>query len=195
MAVTLSFNLCEDCDRKGLTFTETTGAYSVSNTSGWGSPNRETSEATTAVLTIVDPNDVTYTFDLFAESPAWPTTDVDQEFEIANTDLGLSADEDLIDGLYRATYTVTRTTATTFSYTQTTNFLFYGVIKCQVFSLYGLIPTSECDCNTDILELAFKASTFLKALEYAASTGNESDFDKILTVLERLTANNNCQNC
>ncbi len=195
MAVTLQFNISESGNSQELTFTETTGAYSVSNTSGWGSPNRLTSDAETATLAVTTPDDLTTTISIFASS--YPTTDNDLEYTITPDDIGYSATTGtkFPDGLYKFVYTVARTTATAFSYTQTKFVLIYGQAKCAVFSLYGNIPSEECDCNTDAIELAFKGMTFLKALEYAAETGNSSEFDRLLAIINRLTANNDCHNC
>lgn len=195
MAVTLNFNVCESCNNQTLTFTETTGAYSASNTSGWGSPNRLTSEAETATLSVTTPAGTTTVLNLFTSS--FPTTNEDLEFEISPDDVGYSAatGTKFPDGAYTFVYTVGRTTATAFSYVQTKTILIYGQIQCEVFGLYGDIPQCDCECDSDVLELAFKASTFLEGLKYAAQTGNSTDFDNIMTILERLTANNDCNNC
>lgn len=195
MAVTLTFSICESSNRQEIIFKETTGGTS---SSAWGvGGNPETSGAQTATLTVLSPNGTTTVFDLFAESPAWPTEDTTQEFTIVPSDLGYSTATGTTfeDGLYRFTYAVTRTSATAFSYSQIKSVLIYGNIKCEVHSLYGEIPSEECDCNTDAIELAFKGMIYLKALEYAAETGNSSEFDRLMTILERITANNDCNNC
>ena len=191
--VTLNFTICESSDRTKLQFHETTGAYSASNTSGWGNPNKETTDAEICTLTVTTPAGTTTTLNLFTSS--FPTTDSDQEFEILNTDLGLSSTDKLLDGVYTCVYTVARTTSVSFSYTQTKTVYIFGQMQCSVYSLFGKIPTEECTCNTDAMELAFKASTFLNALCHSATDGNALNFNKILSILERLTSNNNCKNC
>ncbi len=71
--VVLNFNICEDCTNKSLEFIETTGAYSVSNSSGWNAPNRLTSEAEVATLAVTNPDGVTTTLNLFTSSIYWYT--------------------------------------------------------------------------------------------------------------------------
>ncbi len=193
MAVTLNFTVCEASTNKSFTFNETTGAYSASNTAGWGTPNREFADAETATLAVTNPSNVTTTLNLFTST--FPTDSTTQDFIILSSDIGYASGAKLPDGLYTFVYTVTRTTATAFSYTQTKTVLVYGQMKCRVFSLFGDIPTEDCDCNTDAKELAFTANVYYLALKHAAATGNTTEFDTIMDTLTRLTANNDCNNC
>jgi len=67
-APTLTFNICEASNNQSLIFTETTGAYSASNTSGWNTPNTDITTAQTATLAVTTPSDVTTIIDLFTSS-------------------------------------------------------------------------------------------------------------------------------
>ena len=195
-APTLQFNICESGNNQSLIFTETTGAYTASNTSGWGLPtNTDITTAQTATLTVTTPDGVTTIINLFTSS--YPTTNDDLEYTITPLAVGYSATTgtQFPDGLYTFVYTVARTSATAFSYTQTKRVLIFGQAKCAVHSLYGDIPSDECDCSTDAIELAAKGMVFLKALELAAETGNSSEFDRLLEVIDAITINNDCNNC
>ena len=194
MAVTLSFNICQSADCKSFVFSETTGEYSADNTSGWGTPNRDAADAETATLVVTTPDGDDYTFDLFAESPNWPTVDDDQEFVIDITDIGGSAGSKIADGLYLFRYTVTRTTATPFSYTQQIQQLFYCNAKCAVNKMIAEIDF-ECDCSVEDINQALKAKAMLYSLELAAACGETDKFDNLLTILDKLTKNTNCNSC
>jgi len=115
--------------------------------------------------------------------------DNDLEYTITPSAVGYSATTGtkFPDGLYKFVYTVTRTSATAFSYTQTKFVLIYGQAKCAVHSLYGNIPSDQCDCSTDAIELAAKGMVYLKALEHAAENGVQSEFDRLMELLLQLT--------
>jgi hypothetical protein len=193
MAVSLSFEICSSSDCKSLAFTETTGAYSSTNTNGWGSPNKLTSDAETAVLEVTIPGDITYTFDLFAESPAFPTSDEDQKFIINAEDIGGVSGDKIPDGLYLFRYTVGRTTATAFTYTQQIQQLLYCNIKCCVYSMFADID-EDCSCSSKKIEKALKSFALYKSLVAAAGCGQVNRFANLLKILGKLCKNTNC-NC
>ena len=63
MSLQISFTIdtTDSCSCDSLTFTETTGAYSGTNTGGWGAPNPILGDVDTATLTIVNnTTDITY---------------------------------------------------------------------------------------------------------------------------------------
>ncbi len=194
MAVQLKFEVCESKDCRSLVFSETTGEYSSSNTTGWGSPNKETSDAETAVLTVTTPSDSDYTFDLFAESPSWPSVDDNQEFSIDVTDIGGSTGSKLEDGLYLFKYQVTRTTATTFNYSQQIQQLFYCSARCCVDSMFADLDF-ECDCCAEDINRALKAKAMLYSLELAAGAGHVNQFADLLDIIRKLCNNSNCNSC
>jgi hypothetical protein len=92
MSVVLSFEICLESNCSGLSFKETTGAYSVSNPNGWNTPNDLLSSALTATLTITMASGTAYVINLFTSS--FPTIDTDLIYNIPNTSIGLAlADE------------------------------------------------------------------------------------------------------
>lgn len=187
MSVILKFNICEGGTCDSFCFTETTGAYSATNTEGWGTPNESTSDALTAVLSITDPSGNITSIDLYDD---FPTTDEEFEKIISPSDLGLSTTK-FLDGIYTFTYTVT-TEANT--YIQNITQAFYCQVKCCVLSMFANIDF-DCDCSQDKQEEAIKAYIMLKGLEYNAGCGNKNKFNNILAQLQKLCTNKNCNNC
>ena len=54
----------------------------------------------------------------------------------------------------------------------------------------------DCDgCNEDKMNKALKAYALLKGLIYSANCGNSTYFNNILTQVNKLCLNTNCQNC
>lgn len=194
MAVQLSFEVCQSLDCRSLVFTETTGEYSSSNITGWGSPNKLTSDAETAVLIVTTPSGADYTFNLFTESPAFPTSDDEREFVIDTTDIGGTTGSRIPNGLYLFRYSVTRTTATAFSYSQQIQQLFYCTARCCVNSMFADLDF-ECDCCEEEIDRALKAKAMLYSLELAAGAGHIDKFNNLLDILTKLCNNTNCNSC
>lgn len=192
MAVTLQFTVCQSTNCKSLIFQETTGAYSATNTGGWGNPNRATSTATTAVLTITPPNGTSYDVNLFTSS--FPTTNTSQEYEIEATSIGQSSGSKWPDGIYTFVYTVTTVSGTTEIYTQTVKQAFYCQVKCCVYSMFTDIDL-DCDCSEDAKVRAIDAWIMLQGLITSAGCGNVSNFEDDLETLQEMCNNNNCSNC
>ena len=121
MSIVLDFSICQQNNCKSFSFEETTGALTSQNVNGWGSSNDLTSAATAATLQVLTPDSNIFTFNLFAQTPNWPTTS-DTNFYIYSSDLGMGSSSILLDGQYKFTYTVTTPTAT---YTKIVYKLFY----------------------------------------------------------------------
>lgn len=189
MSLVLNFSICTSKDCKSLVFTETTGAYSINNTSGWGLPNPIIADALTAILEITTPNNQIFTINLYN---TFPTTNSTITENITNLDLGLISSSKFNDGLYIFKYTVTTASNT---YTQTIEKLLYCNASCCVDKMFSLIKDPSCDCSKDSVDKAMKAYTLLTTLKYAAECGNTSVFSSILDGLNKLCLNNNCSNC
>jgi len=70
VALVLTGTLSIDCnDTSCVSFTDTTGAYSVSNPTGWGFPNKEISEIVSVDFTITDSNGDDYEYTNAAYTP------------------------------------------------------------------------------------------------------------------------------
>ena len=142
-------------------------------------------------LTITLASGTSYTIDLLATGD-FPTTDTSLEYEINPTDIGYSSDSDQIaDQIIAFTYTVTTDTGT---YTQVVSQAFYCQAQCCVNTMFVELDF-ECDCNQDAIDLALKAFAMLQGLKQASNCGNASNFNNILTQLNKLCANTSCQAC
>ena len=190
MSLTLDYNISQSDNARELTFTEQTGTYNLStNPGGFGSPNPTTSDALTAVLTITDPDDDSYTLDIFADS--FPTTDSTQELNIRTQDLGLGTDEQFTDGKWTFTYTITTATET---FTSTQIILLLGQSRCCVFGLLANADVSCCNCGNNSMAKALEAYTWYRLAITAASCGDSNKFTKILDVIDKY-CNSECTSC
>ena len=184
-------SVAENC--KKLRFYETTGIYNaVSNTTGWGAPNEATTVALTATLNVLTPAGNAYTFNGASVTPLypnWPTTNDNAYYELDSSLIGYGTNQELPDGIYRFTYTVT-TTANT--YTQVIEKLFYCNAQCCVSNMFADIDY-ECDCSTDKINKAKKAWLMLESLGYASKSGQKTYFANLLEDINKLcTGNCNC---
>lgn len=190
MSVILQFEICQSSDCSSLTFVETTGAYNdTTNPNGWGTPNEDTTDAVSAVLTVTLESGSTYNIDLFSDG--FPTTSDTIEYLIDPVDIGMKDGGKLTDQIITFTYTVVTGTTT---YTQNIQQAFYCQVQCCVLSMFVGLDV-ECDCSIDQINNALKSYALLKGLIYSANCGNKTNFNNILAQLQKLCLNNNCQNC
>ena len=194
MSLVLSFDICEGSNCNTLKFTETTGAYSTSNTSGWGAPNMSTGNAVSATLTITTPSgDVLTPINMHILPPSFPSEDFTQEYSIPLTSLGENSS--ITDGVWSFLYTVVCTQdLITVTYTQRVTQGFYCQVDCCVKSMFKNIDV-ECDCSKDQLSKAAKAYLLLKGLKYSANAGDISKFNSDLALLQKMCLNSDCNNC
>lgn len=195
MSVQLDFNPCSSENCKNILLYETTGAYdSTTNTTGWGTPNEATTDATAATLEITFPESTgsdsytTVTINLYS---SFPTSNSTQGWLITNTDLGLDSDALLPSGDYTYTYSVTTGTTT---YTQTIKKFIYCNLECCVAGLFADIGDATCDCSSDKKDKALEAFTYLVGLCYAANCGNLSVMTNYYDALSDICDEEDC-NC
>lgn len=196
MATVLGFSVCQRSNCKGITFTETTGVYSTSNTTGWGSPNQLTSDATAATLLIESYDSTTNTYttlsttNLFTSS--FPSSTSTQEIFLDSTYFGEVITDAIPDGIYVFTYTVTTSTTT---YTQKKKAYFYCEAKCCVYGMFPSLDVCECDCDDARTERAALAMTFYMGLKWDTICTNDAKFNEILDLLARLCSYEDCSTC
>lgn len=192
MAISLNFDICLNNACDTLTITETTGAYSATNTGGWGSPNATTGSITTALLQVTPPTGGPYTIDLLTEG--FPSSNPSFEYDIPNSSIG--SPTTIADGKW--TFFLYYTDGTNV-YQKVRNYLFYCNTECCVQELLADIEVSDCDCckqeDIDKINNYTKAKTFLEALKNAARCFQVSNFESIQSVLTKLCKNSNCKNC
>lgn len=184
MGLSIDFNIKQSDNARELTFTETTSIYqSGNNPGGWGSPNATIAQATSAILTITDPDGDSYTVDI--EPDGFPTNDSTTEVAIRTQDLGLTADGKFTDGKWTFLYTVIANSVT---YTNTQIILLSGQARCSVYGLLASADVSDCtDCDGSDLSRALEAFTYYRMAVAAAACGNSTKFENILDVIEKYT--------
>ncbi len=193
MALTPTINLCLANGCQVLTFKDTTGAYSVSNPTGYGTPNPEIVDFVSAVLTVIAPDETEYEIDLFADS--FPTVDVDQEYEIDLDDLGSRTS--IEDGYWSFIYTIV--TAGAVTYTATFGAIFLCNARCCVQRILLKIDENKFGTtdkqNQKYINNYLKAKAILDTLTYYAYCGNLDKFDNIKLVLDKMCNNIDCTTC
>lgn len=186
MALIPKFEICVINNCTQIKFTETTGIYTASNQGGYGSPNPELVDVTTAVLTITSPDETEYIIDLLAE-----------DFPSSTSDFSIILDIDLtsiIDGKWLFEYVVSTVST---SYTKTKYELFFCNSECCVKQLLTNLKLENCGCNCESIDYDtyIKASTLLDGLKKASSCGDVSSFTRIKTTLDKICLNSGCKTC
>lgn len=212
MALTLKLTAVEQNDNKALIFLDASGVYSVTNTTGWGSPNYELSEVDgttgynlTLQITIYTPT-TTYIcnainlYNTFAkDSTGTPITwqlPTELVFSITpdllidsttNNAIGVKGD-DMPDGIYDVTYAYDIDTTTT---TQVMLFI-SGVVRNKIYNMLVDVP-DLWSCNNILkckeIDNALYAYTLLKGCENCAYIAEKSRVLNGLKSLQKLTVN------
>jgi len=174
---TLNLSVCLKDNCKKLSITDTTGGYSTSNTTGWGTPNDDRTAVTAATIVIKDSTGTV----VHTETVTSQTNPVDWYADFTYEDIDLT----LADGQYTATYSITTETGTTET---TVKFYAYCSLKCCVHKrLHAAIVAYGNDpCKyADKLNFANYLWALLKDFEDAARGCN---FNKAKTAFDKLTA-------
>jgi len=190
MALVLDFEICQTPDCKIFVFVETTGVYNVTtNPRGWGAPNPLTADATAATLAINIAGGTVYTLNLLTSD--FPSSVDTLEYDVTADLIGGTANTAITDGIYTFTYSVTVGGTT---YTQTKTQGIYCSVQCCIYSMFKALD-STCDCHTEAKERALDAFMLLKGLITSTASGNITNFNTNLEVLQRLCLNSNCDTC
>jgi len=181
MAVTLSFTLVESKDCKNATFNETTGIYSVSNLTGWGTPNELTSDAIVATVQFTSPSGIVYTsIDMISAGSFPRTSGIAVSIPSTTVDSTLT---DFDDGFWIVTYSVTTGTTT---YTTTNTIFFSCKIEKEVCKLVSALDLCDCTCDPDKVNRALQAKAYLYAINCAIEYDQLDKAKSIFATLRRL---------
>jgi len=195
LATVINFDVCLDNACDTLTLTETTGAYSASNLTGWGAPNEIISNITVALLQVTSPSGTVSTIDLLSPVSGLPSSNPSLAYTILNADLGNITTVE--DGHWQ--FLLHYRTAGGTIYQKVRNYLFYCNTECCVQELLADIEITDCDCckqeDIDKINNYTKAKTFLESLKNAARCYQVSNFESIQAVLTKLCRNSTCKNC
>lgn len=195
MATVIDFEVCLDNACDTLTLTELTGAYSATNTTGWGAPNALTSDITVAFLQVTSPSGTVSTINLVSPVSGLPSSNPSFDYTLLNGDLNNITT--VADGHWQ--FLLYYRTAGGTVYQKVKNYLFYCNTECCVQELLADIEVSDCDCckqeDIDKINNYTKAKTFLESLKNAARCYQVSNFTSIQAVLTKLCRNSTCKNC
>lgn len=148
MALQLKLALLQHGGCRAFSLFEKTGIFdAVSNPTGYGSPNPDVGDVSSAVIQITLPDESVVSLNITGDFGAiFPTTDDTDQLEITNEILGLSEDENLPYGIYTFVYTIFAEDGSIIA--QGT---FKFLIDCTLFCcLDNLLATlDECDCCSD----------------------------------------------
>lgn len=195
MALIPNINLCLQSGCTDLIIRETTGIYDVTtNEGGYGSPNIETTDVISAILVVIAPDNTEYTIDLL-ELDSFPKDNVDYEYTIPLSYIGNR--ESIEDGYWQFTYTVTTSGS---EYSVSKSYFFYCNAKCCVSKMLSAITISNIDnindtVNNKKIEKYTRVKTLLESIKGAANCGNETQFNKILTLITKYCRNTDCKTC
>lgn len=171
MALSPTFHVALKTTGTNFYFTDTTGVYNVdSNTGGYGDPNNEGSEITSAIIRITDPNDETYDYDVTSQIPDTVTGEID--FTAFNGDWD--------DGLYTFEYIVTGSQTTNTKITK----IFTPKVDCCVDQVLAkFVENFTCDdCYDEYMEV-IKVMYLRDALHIAGLMKNKTQISNTLTLL------------
>ena len=192
----VAFSICEGDSCSSFEITDTTGIYSANNEDGWGAPNPTIASIVTAELEVEFPDGTIVTLDLLTlSSDTFPNTS-DLPFEITAAMLGLS--DQITDGVYIMTYTVTGTDPDSGPWESscTEYILFYCQTDCCLKSLFASIPIEDCiDCKNNTLDRIEKAYLFLESAKAAACCTMKNKAAALLANASFICGQTVCKSC
>jgi hypothetical protein len=193
MALVNKFSQRQSPDLKSLYLFDKTGIYDpVSNPGGWSGSNPNTTDATsdTFIIEMVYPEPgPAYTVNAY---PVLPNT-TNQAFQVNNTDLGLSADDQIPDGQYKITRT-TLTTTGSLSYTYTQRVFLIGQLQCCADQALSE-EEPGCGCDSEKLSRASILQYTIFSLKKAFKAMKFEKANEIMKYAQALCKNKNCKNC
>ena len=199
MALTLKFQIQNDCSDE-LIFTENTGAYNnPDNLTGWGSPNYDLGQVDSSILVITNlTTNVTYDgIDITPSDVVGTQTIIDvTTLAVAGVNQALTS---LPDGIYTYTWTIVINTGTSFpEVEQEITQLSLCQIACKIKVLASRIDLSCGCCHDDCSKSVWKfleAYTLYKALLFGGACGSISEVNENIRCLQDFLRNINCQTC
>jgi hypothetical protein len=189
-----SFNVSkQECSK--FLFTETTGAYSINNSGGWGSPNYLISDVEDSYITIKNiTTGIQYT-------QVEVTPSEDEVLEIPFQDLiiqGQTTPMDcttIKDGIYHFNYFILFDN----NDTVVANYYFLSLcdLECKIKKLVSSFINLDCkDCKKEtLLSLYLEVMALYQALVFSYQCGNFCEFNKVYRNLTKLLKTHNCKNC
>lgn len=208
MALNININVVRSLDQLSFIVTDQTGVYNVNtNPGGYGAPNPVVGDFISAnvIVTVCDtttllPTGASYNFNVF---PTLPNTN-GNGYVIANTDLGLAADQKIPDGVYKF-FIEMETIDTTYDTTEYE--VFYEIVGCCIDTL--TIEAAGCGCSSESKKIKdiVKANMWLGLLRPSVNElgqivdsaiercGQYEKAAEIIRELQKICNNKNCKGC
>lgn len=197
MAIKLNFKVAEACDSKSILFTDTTGAYSTNNTTGWGSPNPILGAVIDVEIIILAPDGNTYVISMSDINGDLPNS-TNGIFNIHMGYLGGTGGQVVQQGVYNVEYRVIYDDGTPTGQLVSLRkyILATSVIKCCVHKmLANLDMCDDCPCGEDKSN-ALEAYTLYKAMLYAYKCGSTIKAGKMATQINKMcNYRGTCSSC
>lgn len=194
MALQVDFTACQSRDCKSLDIEDETGLYdATTNPTGFGGINPSVSDVDVATIIVENPEGDTFEIDVY---PTLPNTD-GVKFTINNTDIGLEATDEIPDGLYLITYTVSGVFGSTaFESEKIKYVLFKCQVTCCMKEEVAELKVEDCECedNEDTMDL-LKRVVLLDSAKLAATCGQRGNAVIMLDYLLRRCGLKNPDNC
>lgn len=183
MALSLEIKVCAATGCESIKITDITNVYSVSNTTGWGTPNIDGSDVTGATLEITNPIGESTTVDVVSEIPNTFTG------ELEFNEIALYSE----DGIYKVKYIIETATET---YQTTKSVLLLCKTRCCIDKMWVNLMEKICDtCNYKAeFDNALLAEALYHGLKTQGACINSSFINSTLERLEQLCQINDC-NC
>lgn len=173
----LKYKTLLSADGVSLSIVETTGVYSNTNITGYGTTNPVVGDVTGVELEIAA-NDSTYVYDLSSteiDLTVWPDNSSDEIVVIESEDIGQETGSQITDQVLTLTFSYTGT-FNAVSFTAET-VLYVGVapaLECCYEKLLNLIDAHDCGCDDADLYYtkAVKLRATIDAFYNAAACGD-----------------------
>lgn len=195
MALIPNINLCIRSGCTEFVFRETTGVYNVTtNPGGYGSPNSTLGSIVSAALTVTSPDNISYLLDLM-DLDAFPSSNEDYEYILPLSSLG--GRTVIEDGEWQFTYVVNDGSS---NYSVIKTYFFYCNAECCASKMLSAISITGMDdvnnpINNKNIDKYTRVRTLISSIKGAANCGNETQFNKILTLINRFCRNTDCKTC
>lgn len=189
MALKIDFSYAQSSDLKSLEIYDTTGIYNpTNNLGGWGNPNPEIGSVSSDEISIQNTDgSALYTLQMISVLP----NVINQPFVIKNTDLGMSAAQQIPDGQYQLVRT---TVADGETYKRTRRVFLIGQLQCCADQMLdGQAP--GCSCESGKLTTASILQYTLFTLRKAFLSQKFERANQIFVYAQSLCDSKNCKTC
>ena len=188
MALVISGEVGLNCAANAFAFYEYTGAYSVSNTKGFGTPNIAVGDIDSSTIIISnETTNVIYDTITFTHSATYGNL---TNFTLSLIKLAGVAITEIVDGIWR--FYITVVDGSTRYYLEL-KLLVMNDIKCGLLNLIKKYSEQDCNCTGIIRENMLTAYAKYIALTTSVICSNETNIETQLDSLNNYLDSLNCE--